>query len=490
MSELPEGWTWASIEELGEVVTGSTPPKKNPDFFGSDIPFYKPTDLDAGYNVVKAREYLSNIGATKSRLLPPRAVLVTCIGATIGKTGLTQRTCATNQQINAVIPVKELVSPYWLYRTITSPFMQRAIIENSSSTTLPILNKSRFSKLTIPLPPLNEQHRIVAKLDRLFARSRSAREELARVSGLCDRYKQAILTAAFRGDLTADCRGKMQLAWSEKSKNEFQREAIENRKLLRGSRLAVEHTISKQEILGSLPESWLCGRLIDIADIKTGFAFKSTDFQKSGIRLVRGINVAPGKIDWTETVCLSVEMASEYGDYTIEEGDILVAMDRPLISNGLKLTCVTSSDIPSILVQRVARIRPRKWTQISYLLHLLNSSIFIDHAIARSTGSDLPHISGNDIALTPIPIPPLAEQIEIGNMLEKMLPMSKVIESELNHASKLLDRLDQATLAKAFRGELVPQDPNDEPASALLERILAERQNQTPAKRASTKKAK
>lgn len=94
--ELPRNWISARIGDLGEVITGSTPSKKDSSFFGGNIPFYKPTDLDAGYEVIEAREHLSELGASESRIIPAFSILVTCIGATIGKTGLARRICATN----------------------------------------------------------------------------------------------------------------------------------------------------------------------------------------------------------------------------------------------------------------------------------------------------------------------------------------------------------------------------------------------------------
>ncbi len=100
LPELPEGWVWATYSQIGEVITGFTPSTKDPENFGGNIPFLKPTDLDSGYNVVKAREFLSKKGVNRGRLLPAGSVLVTCIGATIGKAGIARVNCATNQQIN------------------------------------------------------------------------------------------------------------------------------------------------------------------------------------------------------------------------------------------------------------------------------------------------------------------------------------------------------------------------------------------------------
>src|SRR5690606_15126059 len=109
-----------------------------------------------------------------------------------------------------------VVSEY-LYWVINSPGFQESILVNASATTVSIINKSRFSSLKLPLPPLAEQKRIVAKLDALMARSANARNELARIPQLIQRYKQAVLAAAFRGDLTSDWRGTEKLVgWKDR----------------------------------------------------------------------------------------------------------------------------------------------------------------------------------------------------------------------------------------------------------------------------------
>jgi type I restriction enzyme, S subunit len=198
---LPEGWTWASVAQTGEATTGSTPPKDNAVFFGGNIPFFKPTDLDAGFYVRESRDSLTESGAEHGRLLPELSILVTCIGATIGKAGFARVRCATNQQINALTVPSDLVSPEYVFWFFNSPFAQEQIKENASATTLPILNKSKFEALPIPLPPLAEQTRIAAEVERRL----SVVEELESVVTAnlqrATRLRQSILQKAFTGGL-------------------------------------------------------------------------------------------------------------------------------------------------------------------------------------------------------------------------------------------------------------------------------------------------
>jgi type I restriction enzyme S subunit len=201
LPELPEGWTWASVGQVGEAVTGTTPATKNPAYYGGTIPFYKPSDLNAGYCLHTAENTITKEGASVCRLLPPMSVLVTCIGATIGKTGLARVEGATNQQINALLPVVKYLKPEWLYWVFTSPWGQRQVIYNASSTTLPILNKSRFEVLPIPLPPLAEQAEIVAEIEQRLSVIDAIEDEVEAGLQRAARLRQAILKRAFEGRL-------------------------------------------------------------------------------------------------------------------------------------------------------------------------------------------------------------------------------------------------------------------------------------------------
>ena len=195
-------WPAIQLSEIAEVVTGSTPPTADARSYGDALPFFKPTDLNAGYNVREARQRLSSSGAKLARRLPERSILVTCIGATIGKTGLARTGCATNQQINAVIVDQSRANPEWLFWVLTSPYGQHQIKSNASATTLPILNKGRFEKLNIPLPPLADQERIVAEIERRLSVVEEVEAVVSANLQRATRLRQSILSLAFAGRLT------------------------------------------------------------------------------------------------------------------------------------------------------------------------------------------------------------------------------------------------------------------------------------------------
>jgi len=203
LPNLPPSWCWRRIGALFTVETGTTPPKKDVANYSdapTEYPFFKPTDLDAGWQVREAREWLSKRGEKAARHLPPMTVCVTSIGATIGKTGLLRVRGATNQQVNSIVPSKAVRSEFTFF-FCCSPYFQRRIVEEASSTTLPIINKSRFQELEFPLPPISEQHEIVRRVEALFKIADQIEERYKKARAYVDKLSQSILAKAFRGEL-------------------------------------------------------------------------------------------------------------------------------------------------------------------------------------------------------------------------------------------------------------------------------------------------
>lgn len=198
--EVPNSWVWTIVGEVGEVITGSTPSKDIAEYYGGDIPFYKPTDLDLGINTNSASDTLTIEGYNLSRKLPVGSILVTCIGATIGKTGLISTEGACNQQINAIIP-SSLITSTFLYYSCISEYFQKEIRNHASATTLPILNKNNFTKLLIPLPPLSEQQQIVKEIERWFALIEQIEQSKADLQTTIKQTKSKILDLAIHGKL-------------------------------------------------------------------------------------------------------------------------------------------------------------------------------------------------------------------------------------------------------------------------------------------------
>ena len=198
--ELPKGWEMVKVSEIAKIETGTTPSKNNPDFYGNEFPFYKPTDLEAGNNVFKSKDGLTELGVKQARYVPEFSTLVTCIGAKIGKTGFIKTGGGFNQQINAIVP-NDAVNPLFVYYQTIGLSFQKQIIDNSSATTLPIINKSKFQILRMVLCNLNEQHQIVQEIESRLSVADKMEESIAQSLQQAEALRQSILKKAFSGEL-------------------------------------------------------------------------------------------------------------------------------------------------------------------------------------------------------------------------------------------------------------------------------------------------
>ncbi|HEA8245292.1 TPA: restriction endonuclease subunit S [Campylobacter coli] len=196
--KLPQGWEWKSLGEIGEIITGTTPSKNNPNFYGNEYPLFKPSDLNGDMIIKYASDNLSKLGFDNARNLPKDTILVVCIGASIGKVGLSGVNGSCNQQINAIIPNSAFTSKY-LFFVCLSNYFQTILKKNASQTTLPIINKTEFSKLQIPLPPIKEQEQIASHLDELSSHVKNLKQNYqAQIKDLQE-LKNSLLDKAFKG---------------------------------------------------------------------------------------------------------------------------------------------------------------------------------------------------------------------------------------------------------------------------------------------------
>ncbi|MGN0577515.1 MAG: restriction endonuclease subunit S, partial [Ruminiclostridium sp.] len=195
--EVPEGWGWCRLYHISEIVTGSTPNKKDPEYYGNDFPFFKPADLEQGSNVIYASEYLSIKGKNASRVIPAGSTAVCCIGS-IGKCGYLQKEGTTNQQINSIIPY--VYNKFVYYYCLTDFFVEKLLLE-SSATTIAIVNKNKLSNIFIPIPPLSEQKRISKKLEYLIKFVDEIEFDKASLLEVIKQAKSKILDLAIRGKL-------------------------------------------------------------------------------------------------------------------------------------------------------------------------------------------------------------------------------------------------------------------------------------------------
>jgi len=205
---IPSNWVWTRLGEVNEIITGNTPSKNESSFWeNKDIFFVKPDDLSQGRHLSFSKECIDKRAIKKVRILPKNTTLICCIGS-IGKVAYSEVESCSNQQINSLVAKENCICPLYNYYLVNSIFFQSQMLENSSATTISILNKSTTEKLFFPLPPLNEQKRIVEKLDFLFEKTKRAKEIIEEIKVDIENRKISILDRAFKGTLTSKWRNE------------------------------------------------------------------------------------------------------------------------------------------------------------------------------------------------------------------------------------------------------------------------------------------
>lgn len=222
--------------------------------------------------------------------------------------------------------------------------------------------------------------------------------------------------------------------------------------------------------MSELPKDWVRCTVGDIAALLSGPAFRSAEFVSDGdgIRLLRGDNIEPNSLRWANLRSWPRELLPGHEHLLIREDDVILAMDRPLVSSGLKIALAARSDVPALLVQRVARIRSNRAESQRFLYYSLQQDRFRAYLLQGQTGTQLPHISLRQIEDFEIALPPLAEQERIVAAIEEAFSKLDFGETGLRTVRRLLTRMREAILAAAVTGRLVAQDSADTPATKLL----------------------
>jgi len=165
--DIPSGWQWKLLGELGLCRTGKTPPTSDPTNYGLGFPFIGPGQITPSGNFIASEKTITSKGLENSTEANVSDILMVCIGGSIGKAAVCQEPFGFNQQINSVRLERDL--PEFVYLTVTAQYFQEQVLANASGSATPIINKGKWEQIPIPLPPLAEQRRIVAKVDELMA---------------------------------------------------------------------------------------------------------------------------------------------------------------------------------------------------------------------------------------------------------------------------------------------------------------------------------
>jgi type I restriction enzyme S subunit len=392
---------------------------------------------------------------------------------------------ATNQGFANLIPYGGISAFYLAYCLM---YYVEDIKALASGTTYLEVSKSKLRTFRIPLSPSAEQERIVAEIAKQFTRLDSGVAALARVHSRLKNYRASLLKVACEGRLVST---EVELARAQSRSYEpaavlLHRILSERRERWIGKHPYKEPDDPEITDFSGLPEGWCWASVEQVVFLDVGYAFKSSEFTKDGLRLLRGENIEPGALRWHDVRFWPRDKLGQFRSLLVQDGDIILAMDRPLISSGLKIARARKEDLPCLLVQRMARFRPVESGMTGYLYTCLRTQLFIRHLLGGQTGTQLPHISGRSILSFTFPLPPLAEQQRIAMEVDRRCSVVDQLEEELTVSLKRAERLRQSILRDAFNGRLVPQDPGDEPVSMLLRRILDERAGRNRPKRAAS----
>jgi type I restriction enzyme, S subunit len=199
---------------------------------------------------------------------------------------------------------------------------------------------------------------------------------------------------------------------------------------------------------GLNPKGWDQEPLSSQADVKIGFPFKSAEYAELGVRLCRGANTLPDRLDWSDTRFWPPSDAARFAEYALETGDIILALDRPWISSGLKVAEVVQGDLPALLVQRVARIRSPLISNNAFIFQCLRHPSFWNYC--NPTETTIPHISPVELKNFPMIKPPQHLLEKFGAIAAKQYGVRRRIEDGALDATELFHSLSQ----RAFRGEL------------------------------------
>ena len=429
--ELPEGWAWTRLGVAFSTVTGSTPSTKDSSLYGNDYPFYKPTDLDAGFEVYHSEDSVSERGYLSGRSLPDKSVLVTCIGATIGKTGYIRNTGICNQQINAILPIEEVSSEY-IYFCMCSEFEQRQIWTNSSATILPILNKSKFENLLLPIPPKGQQMAIVNEIKELLSFVEIIRKEKSTLQETIKTAKSKILDLAIRGQLVP------QNSNDEPAAVLLERIRLEKEELIKQGKIKRDKKESiifkgednsyyekigdkveniNAEIPFDLPEDWAFFRLKEIWELISGRDLSPSEYNADGIGvpyITGASNFIDGKVEivrWTD----SPQVVTEFGDLL-------------LTCKGTIGEMVFNDFGTAHIARQIMAVRNIYNLNSKYLAFCME---FYIHKIKDAAKGLIPGISREDILNLILPTPPEQYQRQVVLRVEEINRILSLIEKKL-----------------------------------------------------------
>ena len=448
LSDLPENWAWTTFQEACSAPQYGWTTKATPD---GTLHLLRTTDITTGNVNWETVPYCEKVPPEKEKYLLKTGDIVISRAGSVGYSYLVK-----NPQ-NAVFasylirfrPISKIIDENYLALFLKSPSYWKIISSEKAGIALLNVNATKLKQIEIPLPPLAEQRRIVAKLETLFAELDAATDSLKKAQAQLQRYRQSILKSAFDGELTREWREGHSDSWESMNLNEF---------------ITLES--------GSRPKGGVRGIL-------------------EGVPSLGGEHLnAEGGFNFEKIKYIPAAFFESLNKGRIYPDDIIVVKDGATTGK----TSFVGEDFPYARAAVnehvfIVRIDPHiAFPQ--FVFHYLFSDEGQKQILSDFRGATVGGISRNFPLKVNVPIPPLTEQEQILSELERCFSITDEVEATITSELRRAESLRQSILKHAFSGKLVPQDPNDEPASVLLEKIREEKGPQQPRQKKRTTKAK
>ena len=477
MSELPEGWVTAA---LGDVCgqPAQRVPSADEEFTYIDI-----ASIDRERKIISEPQRLPGAGApSRARKLLERGDVIVSMTRpnlnAVALVGELHNECIASTGFDVLKPFE--VEPRWIFAAVRSTQFVNAMCDKVQGALYPAVKSADIREHEIPLPPLAEQTRIAQKLDELLAQVDTLKARIDGIPALLKRFRQSVLAAAVSGRLTEEWRKNY-------PENPIDLEALPNSPK---TRRGVPDTVRFPEVLETFqsPETWIWasaakllkkGLFIDLKDGNHGANHpKTSEFTAKGLPFITAANVSSsGVIDYLNAPKVSGKALEKLRVGFAEPDDVIFTHKGTVGRVALNSQkCVLTPQTTYYRLNQSA-------ISSQYLSVFLQSNRFqvqTDEIKSQTTRDFIPITAQYELFHL---LPPAQEQTEIVRRVEQLFAFANQLEAKVASAKSRIDHLTQSILAKVFRGELVPQDPSDEPASVLLERIQAQRAAAPKAKR-------
>ena len=458
-NDLPRGWVRTTLEEISEIILGQSPPSSTYNTDGKGLPFYQ-GKLEFGKRYPTPRKW-----CTAPKKIAEKGDVFISIRAPVGPTNLCPEKSAVGRGLAAIRGLGGIQSFFILY--LIRRF-ENEIANKGTGTTFNAITGNQLKNFAIPVPPLAEQRRIVAKLEVLFTQLDAAVDSLKKAQGQLQRYRRSILKAAFEGELTRE--------WREGYSGELE-----------------PMSVSEIATLNSLPElsdGWVWTQVKDIAEFIRGVSYRKNQSSKTPksdyVPILRANNISV-QLNYKDLVYVPREKVKD--EQFIKALDIIIAMSsgsKHLVGKAAQ----AHQDFEGGFGTFCGLLRISEEVNQKFIGLFFQSPVYRNEISRLSIGININNLRSENIETMFIPLPPLTEQAQIVSELERHLSVADNIAATVTAELKRAERLRQSILKQAFSGKLVPQDPNDEPASVLLKQIKEEKSRQQSEQKKRTTKAK